>query len=285
MQRGRVLVLLIWLLGRYAGLAQASPQYQYRLLPVPGSIYSYAWGINNQGQIVGQSVVGDGVNPGMLHGFLLDNGAVTTIDDPDGQTTIPRAINDAGQIVGTYQISPGELFEHAFLLNHGSYATIDPPAHGQIVFATGVNNSGQIVGSFTGSNDVYHGFEYAGGQFRRIDVSGLASTETFGINNAGEIVGGYITAKGRHAFLLANEKHTVFDYPGSPETTALAINNQGDIVGDYVDASGIIHGFVLRDGLFTSLDVPGARYTVANGINDLGADRRLVRHRCRDRIV
>ncbi|WP_043341888.1 hypothetical protein [Belnapia moabensis] len=44
------------------------------------------------------------------------------------------------------------------------------------------------------------------------------------------------------------------------------INNRGDIVGEF-DA---LHGFLLRNGEVTVLDVPGAIRTVAQGINDRG---------------
>ncbi|GAA0602465.1 hypothetical protein GCM10009416_45380 [Craurococcus roseus] len=46
------------------------------------------------------------------------------------------------------------------------------------------------------------------------------------------------------------------------------INNKGDIVGFY-DANGE-HGFLLREGQVTTLDVPGASSTAASGVNDAG---------------
>ena len=41
-------------------------------------------------------------------------------------------------------------------------------------------------------------------------------------------------------------------------------------MGDYTDASGVLHGFVLNRGTFTTIDVPGAFETVASGINAQG---------------
>jgi uncharacterized membrane protein len=40
-------------------------------------------------------------------------------------------------------------------------------------------------------------------------------------------------------------------------------------VGEYRDAAGI-HGFLLDKGSYTTLDVPGAIWTGASGINDSG---------------
>jgi hypothetical protein len=55
------------------------------------------------------------------------------------------------------------------------------------------------------------------------------------------------------------------------QTTIKGINARGDIVGLYV-AGGRQHGFLRKDGGFTSLDFPvsGARATNANGINARG---------------
>lgn len=47
------------------------------------------------------------------------------------------------------------------------------------------------------------------------------------------------------------------DVPSSSATSAQGINPAGDIVGSYVDATGQ-HGFLLRRGQFTTIDVPGS---------------------------
>lgn len=59
-------------------------------------------------------------------------------------------------------------------------------------------------------------------------------------------------------------------YPDAFATTAMGINARGDIVGNYVDKARVSHGFVLRDGVFTTIDVPGAAGTDARGINPAG---------------
>jgi arylsulfate sulfotransferase len=59
------------------------------------------------------------------------------------------------------------------------------------------------------------------------------------------------------------------DVPGSTLTDANGINNSGAVVGTYT-AGGVTHGFLLRDGSYTTLDVPGAARTEAWAINDSG---------------
>ena len=64
---------------------------KYTTLNVPLAPYTYAYGINNKGQIVG--LFGG-------YGFLYSGGRYTTLSDPQGQFTQAYGINDKGQIVG-----------------------------------------------------------------------------------------------------------------------------------------------------------------------------------------
>jgi len=72
------------------------------------------------------------------------------------------------------------------------------------------------------------------------------------------------------------------DYPGSTSTVARGINNPGNVVGTYFCAAACVnpltgetsaagtHGFLLQDGVFTRVDVPGGTATVARGISEQG---------------
>jgi probable HAF family extracellular repeat protein len=60
------------------------------------------------------------------------------------------------------------------------------------------------------------------------------------------------------------------DVPGAVRTQAQGINDRGSIVGLYRSSDGVAHGFLLRDGDFTSINYPGAAYTDARGINAQG---------------
>jgi hypothetical protein len=63
-----------------------------------------------------------------------------------------------------------------------------------------------------------------------------------------------------------------FDYPGSTNTQTTAIAPSGEIVGRYNSADGKQHGFVLRDGAFTTVEVPGATFSAnAAWVNASGA--------------
>ena len=59
-------------------------------------------------------------------------------------------------------------------------------------------------------------------------------------------------------------------FPEGTSTIVNDINARGDIVGRYRDADDNLHGFLLRNGAFSSIDFPDADFTVARGINSEG---------------
>ena len=70
---------------------------------------------------------------------------------------------------------------------------------------------------------------------------------------------------------------TSIDVPSATVTLATGINGRGHIVGIYYDAAGKSHGFLLKRGMYFTVDVPGssvgvsgALQTEANGINNAG---------------
>ena len=62
------------------------------------------------------------------------------------------------------------------------------------------------------------------------------------------------------------------DAPNGTNTYVMANNASGDIVGYYTDANKVYHGFLLREGAFTTFDYPGAdvAWTQVEAINDAG---------------
>jgi uncharacterized membrane protein len=146
----------------------------------------------------------------------------------------------------------------------------EPPASQN---ANDVNDSGQIVGQYSDTSGVYHGYERTLGTFTKIDVpfGGATGSGASGINNSGEVVGGWYGSNGlEHGFTLIGGTYASFDYPAATQTWGTAVNNVGTIVGTYIDTSGVYHGYSLSGGTYTSIDPPGSVQTFANGINDAG---------------
>src|SRR5262249_45202475 len=81
--------------------------------------------------------------------------------------------------------------------------TLDDPLGVGQTLATGLNDRGQVVGTY--SQQGQHAFLYSDGNYTTLDdplaTNGYGGTVASGINNAGQIVGTYFDGTGRHGFL------------------------------------------------------------------------------------
>src|SRR5581483_3301028 len=241
--------------------------------PSEGTGGTIASGINNQGEIVGYYQDTNGV----YHGFLYSNGSYIPLDDPSAQWTQALGINNRGDVVGTYWDSSAQNY-YGFLYSGTQYTTIaDPsgyfgrPNLGGSV-STGINDDGVIVGHFA-NGAVNQGYVYSGGTFTTLDYPGAESTELYGLNDHGQIVGRYYPAPS-YGFEYANGGYTPLIFPSGNfkgYSSASSINNQGDVAGSYQDITGGYHGFTDTEGAFDTIDFPTATgETFATGINDFG---------------
>jgi probable HAF family extracellular repeat protein len=116
-----------------------------------------------------------------------------------------------------------------------TYTTLDEPL--QLGFTTspgGINDAGQIVGSYR-NNSGNHGFLYSGGTYTTIDDPlGIGGSYAAGINDAGQIAGGF----NGHGFLYSNGTFRTLDDPSASTTSPTAINASGQIVGVSLDILG-----------------------------------------------
>ncbi len=131
-----------------------------------------------------------------------------------------------------------------------SFQTIDAPFSGAAdTGATGINDSGQIVGYYYNSSSE-HGFLYDYDQrtFTSIDDPNAkadsrewSDTRAYGINDSGQIVGHYYDANGNtHGFVRdpAGPTWTTLNYPGSDTkaTFARGIGGTGNTIIGYYHA-------------------------------------------------
>ncbi|HUL71374.1 MAG TPA: hypothetical protein VLT17_14190 [Gemmatimonadales bacterium] len=143
-----------------------------------------------------------------------------------------------------------------------------------ITYAIDINDSGAIVGRFTDSDGMDHGFlRDKTGTIETIDFPGAVFTAAAAINNSGDVVGFYALPDApddRHGYLRRHGRFTTIDPPGSTFTNVLGINEGGDMTGRYFTDDGGPHGFLFRKGRFTTFDVPGADATNEWKINARG---------------
>jgi len=215
---------------------------------VPSSFSTFAFGINNAGQIVGQAQLA--TTPSIVGFLRATNGTYTTFLVPGSSTTTAHGINTTGQIVGYFN----DAGAHGFLESGGVFTTFVVPGENfGNTAARGINDPGQIVGTF---NDLTlaplpwpvgntpRGFLFSGGVFTTIDVPGASESFAYGINAAGQIVGTFVDATGAHGFLRnTGGVFTTIDVPGATHSEAWGINATGQIVGWFNDSTGT-HGYL-----------------------------------------
>ena len=160
-----------------------------------------------------------------------------------------------------------------------TYTSLDFPG-GDITTARGINNRGDIVGTYRIlATPPRHALLIRRGQYLPLAPSTLLGTnysEAFKINDRGDVVGQYNGDDGFfHGFLLSKGIVTTLDFPAASDTYAFGINQSGVVVGywDIVDALGnvlAIHGFVWKNGALTEVNFPGSADSVILGINAEG---------------
>jgi len=156
---------------------------KYTSVDYPGESITELTSINKTGTIIGfHQSPGSGT-------FRLKNGVFTDINYPGSSSTSGKSINDNGVIVGSY-LDPVDSSPHGFLLQHGTYTTLDDPK-AERYSGTGlddINNSGTIVGGYSVAG-IGHSFIYNDGAFADINPPNGFYTTVSGINDLGDVVG------------------------------------------------------------------------------------------------
>jgi probable HAF family extracellular repeat protein len=79
----------------------------------------------------------------------------------------------------------------------------------------GLNDQGQVIGTYNDMAGVAHGFLYSGGLFFTIDPPGSTATVLNGINNAGTIVGFFTDAENNTIGIVVTPEPAAFLLAGA----------------------------------------------------------------------
>jgi probable HAF family extracellular repeat protein len=203
----------------------------YTVLDYPGMSHNYAFGINNDGAVVGSfSPV---IPRGPYSASLRTSAGVWSAYDFPGHETDGRAINSAGHIVGIYNSGPGTP-DHGFLKIGDNYTSIDYPG-APITFVMGINDAGLVTGTYRNTQGLVNGFVYVNGTYTSIAYPNATETIVTEINNANTIVGWKIEAGKTSGYVLngARYRPVIVPFSGAANTKPRGINELGAIVGSY----------------------------------------------------
>jgi hypothetical protein len=164
----------------------------------PGAPQTQVSGINNIGTTVGSYTD----SSGSVIGFYKRGATFTSVSDPYAPNiTSFFSVNDSNIVAGSY-FSLVSFEPFAFTYDFGSETftpiVLPPSFNAKGVVASGINNAGDIVGSYAPSSGATQlSFLDIGGTFYSLDdPNNNGFTVPFGINNNGEIVGAYQGATG-----------------------------------------------------------------------------------------
>lgn len=181
-------------------------------------------------------------------------------------------LDDKGNVLGVFASGPGFA---GFLLSHGTLTHFRFPGSAD-TFPRDINNNSVIVGVFDlATGGPLHAFMVRNGAFSEIKLSGFpnAPVTAEGINDQGDITGQLLGNSVHQGYLLHQGTVTLISFPGAiGGTFPSSINNAGVIVGTYSTGgpAGPNHGFTWKNGVFTTIDVPGSQDTFPAKINDKG---------------
>ena len=198
-----------------------------------------------------------------LAGGAQANPVITSFDYPGTTVTEPLGIDNAGRVVGFYEISG---VRHGFRRGaNGNMLSFDPP--GSVSTIAKSISTGGIVGSYqTSSGGMSHGFlRQPNGSYVTFDPPG--STGTMPARITGNWIAGtyYLGPQQAHGFVRDPSGNiATFDPSGLDSTYVSGINSSGTATGTYIDAKD--HSFT-RDvsGTVVNAD-PGPSGSISDGI-------------------
>lgn len=203
-----------------------------------------------------------------------------SVPHPANNATSAWGIDNRGAIAGFFSFAVLDSHGNVVPANRGfkrdangvfEYPIIAPTDDTHTTIATGIDDSGTIVGYSFDQQNNFHGFLLTGGKhgdFTTIDEPPGPSTWVFGINNLGDFAGATGPGLPLHGFVSRSGIVTQIDFPGALGTEANAVASDGTVIGCYGTASGAFAFLRGPKGNFLGLQVAGAAQTCALGISN-----------------
>ena len=152
-----------------------------------GGTLSNVTGMNNHGQVIGESFLAGNVES---HPFLWSNGAIKDLGFLGGSSAAAWWINEKGEVVGGANLS-GDIIHHAFLWRNDTFTDLGVVPGDKCSTAWSINSRSQVVGASGMCGIAVHAFLWDNGEM--IDLNslvpaGVQLTYAVDINDRGDIV-------------------------------------------------------------------------------------------------
>ncbi|MCI0536752.1 MAG: hypothetical protein L0Z50_16160, partial [Verrucomicrobiales bacterium] len=267
-----------------------------------GGPCAWAIGINEAGQIIGQSLtgiatgtqkqVGDWLWARPVAGFIWQNGTMVDLGNLGGTFVLPGRINKQGQVIGL-SMRRGDGSFHPFLWDQGVMKDLGTFG-GDNGSANAINDAGEVVGGAALSNGGFHAFLWKDGVMKDLGTVRQRSQAWY-INSKSQVVGttGGDAESSNRAFLWENDGPMVdlntLIPKGSPMILRypLSINDAGEIL-----AYGVLPNGDSRPALLVPLpsltvraSTPGAGQKFVTFDLKVSAGRKYVLETSRDLIT
>ena len=210
-----------------------------------GGPCAWAVGINNTGQIIGQSLTdvttgarkeaGEASWTRPVAGFIWQNGTMVNLGSLGGTWVLPRRINQRGQVIG-FATRQGDASYRPFLWEQGVMKDLGTFG-GSNGSANAINDAGEVAGGAALSNGGFHAFLWKDGVMKDLGTVRERS-QAWHMNSKSQIVGttGGDAESSNRAFLWENggpmvDLNTLVP-KGTPLTLRypIAINDAGEIL-------------------------------------------------------
>lgn len=265
-----VCLVVVYLLGGIFTQAASRPRYEVvDLGALPGGGYPVQGrSINNAGQLTAYALATNLY----YRASVFENGALRDLG-VGTNGSFPRRMNQAGQIIGTFNTDHDGITlgrDHAFLYSEGT--VIDLSAQfGRYLTVGGLNNAGHIVGDAE-TDDGWVPYIYSNGVFQLIhrpefqfadinDAGHILATSNYPSAGPGDILSQATVFKNGRIVRVPLPRHTT-------SSIGLRINERGNVIGYAEGEDQLRRGFV-RKGMRTHSVRPlrGDTVTFVNDLN------------------
>jgi len=229
---------------------------------------SFAYAINNSGQVTGYSTdVSNGTGTA-AHAFIYSGGTMSDLGTFGGVSSQGNAIDGNGNVAGQFNVTTSA--SHAFVYSSGSASDIGTLG-GTNSYATAINASGTVAGYSNNSSAISLAYSDSNGTMTAFSPAGSFGTTgsvANGINSAGDIVGwAYLPGFVQHAFFYSGSTMNDLGTLGGSSSIAYKINSAGKIVGQSRTTDNKLHAFIYANSVMSDLGTLGGTISLAYGIN------------------